>query len=213
MQLWSDSFTHGDPIPREFAFGAIDSATHIALSTNRNPHLAWTDIPPGTNSLALICHDPDAPSQAGDVNHEGREVRKDLPRVDFFHWMLVDLPVSTQAIAAGEYSDGVTVRGKTGPEIAGKTARQGLNDYTVWFASDNDMGGDYFGYDGPCPPWNDAVVHRYIFTLYALDVSRVNVEGKFTGQQVRDALRGHILAEASIMGTYTLNPNLAQQGA
>lgn len=213
MQLRSESFKQGEAIPSEFAFGAIDPTTHIALSANRNPHLAWSDVPPGTGSLVLICHDPDVPSQPDDVNHEGREVSKDLPRVDFFHWVLVDLPASTREIAAGEYSDGVTARGKTGPDITGKAGRHGLNDYTVWFASDNDMGGDYFGYDGPCPPWNDALVHRYIFTLYALDISKLDVDGKFTGQQVRDAMRGHILAEASIMGTYTLNPKLAKQGA
>lgn len=213
MQLRSDSFRNGEAIPSEFAFGAIDPKTHIALSANRNPHLAWSDAPAGTQSFVLICHDPDVPSRADDVNHEGREVPTDLPRVDFYHWVLVDLPASTQAISAGEYSDGVTVRGKTGPEIADKPARHGLNDYTVWFASDTDMGGDYFGYDGPCPPWNDARVHRYIFTLYALDIARLEVDGKFTGQQVRDAIRGHVLAEASIMGTYTLNPGLAKASA
>jgi Raf kinase inhibitor-like YbhB/YbcL family protein len=71
------------------------------------------------------------------------------------------------------------------------------------------MSGDYYGYDGPCPPWNDAIVHRYIFTLYALDVDRVPLEGKFTGQQVRDMTRRHTLAEAKITGTYTLNPSVA----
>lgn len=213
MQLWSDSFKDGDVIPEEFAFGAIDPKTRVALAANRNPHLAWKDVPAGTQSYALICHDPDVPSKPDDVNHDGREVPADLPRVDFFHWVLVDLPASTQSIAAGEYSDGVTARGKTGPEIKGKAARHGLNDYTVWFASDQDMGGDYFGYDGPCPPWNDAIIHRYVFTLYALDTPNINLDGKFTGQQVRDVIRGHLLAEASIMGTYTLNPNLAKQGA
>lgn len=213
MQLWSDSFKNGEAIPSEFAFGTIDPKTHVALSTNRNPHLAWTDVPAGTQSFALICHDPDVPSKADDVNHEGREVPADLPRVDFYHWVLVDLPASTQLIAAGEYADGVTVRGKTGPEIVDKTVRHGLNDYTVWFASDADMGGDYFGYDGPCPPWNDTLVHRYIFTLYALNISKLNVDGKFTAQQVKDAIRDHVLAEASIMGTYTLNPTLVKAGA
>jgi Raf kinase inhibitor-like YbhB/YbcL family protein len=86
-------------------------------------------------------------------------------------------------------------------------ARQGINDYTDWFAGDNDMRGDYYGYDGPCPPWNDEIVHRYVFTLFALDVAELlDIEGKLTGQQVRAAMQGHILAEASLTGTYTLNP-------
>ena len=70
------------------------------------------------------------------------------------------------------------------------------------------MAGDYFGYDGPCPPWNDAVAHRYVFTLYALDVPTLAVSGHFTGGQARAAMKGHILAEASVTGRYTLNPNV-----
>ncbi|WP_268989357.1 YbhB/YbcL family Raf kinase inhibitor-like protein, partial [Ralstonia solanacearum] len=89
--------------------------------------------------------------------------------------------------------------------------RHGINDYTGWFAGDKDMRGDYYGYDGPCPPWNDARRHRYTFTLYALDIDRVPVAGAFTGAQVRDAIKGHVLAEASVTGTYTLNPSLAEK--
>ena len=48
------------------------------------------------------------------------------------------------------------------------------------------MSGDYFGYDGPCPPWNDALVHRYVFTLYALDVATLGLQGPFTGCAARD---------------------------
>jgi phosphatidylethanolamine-binding protein (PEBP) family uncharacterized protein len=42
--------------------------------------------------------------------------------------------------------------------------------------------------------------------LYATDLERCPVEGAFTGQQVRAALEGHVLAEARLTGTYTLNP-------
>jgi Raf kinase inhibitor-like YbhB/YbcL family protein len=109
----------------------------------------------------------------------------------------------------------VIARGKPGPEALVGTAtagglRHGLNDYTGWFAGDADMKGDYFGYDGPCPPWNDSIVHHYVFTVYALDIERVPVEGKFTGAEVRAAIQGHVLAEASITGTYTLNPRLVK---
>lgn len=213
MKLWSESFKDGDAIPGEYAFCVIDPASHVAMSSNRNPHLAWSDLPAGTKSLALVCHDRDVPSRGDDVNQEGKSVPADLPRVDFFHWTLIDLPADMTSIAAGQYCNEVTPRGKSGPDIGGsQPGRHGLNDYTGWFAGDADMAGDYFGYDGPCPPWNDSIQHHYVFTLFALDIERVPVEGKFTGQQVRDAIRGHVLAEADIVGTYTLNPALANAG-
>ena len=207
MNITSRSLKDGAPIPGEFAFCVIDPKTHVALSANRNPHLAWSGAPAATQSFALVCHDPDVPSRGDDVNQEGREVPALLPRVDFFHWLLWDIPASVHEIAAGSHSDGVTARGKSGP-AAPSGWHHGINDYTGWFAGDKDMGGAYFGYDGPCPPWNDAIVHRYVFTVYALDVQKLVVPADATGANVRKALAGHILAQASLSGTYTLNPRL-----
>jgi len=207
MKFWSDSFKDGANIPGEFAFAVMDPKTHVALSANRNPHFAWSDLPAGTKSLALVVHDPDVPSRGDDVNQEGRVVPASLPRVDFFHWILIDLPPTLTSIGRGSHSDGVKARGKAGPQAPGG-GRHGINDYTGWFAGDKEMAGDYFGYDGPCPPWNDAIVHRYVFTLYALDIPRLALDGKFTGNDVRAAMRGHVLAEASITGRYSLNPSV-----
>ena len=213
MKFWSDSFKDGDSIPGEFAFCVINPNAHVAMSSNRNPHFAWNDLPAGTKSLALICHDPDVPSRGDDVNQEGKTVPADLPRVEFFHWTLIDLPPDLASIGAGQYSSEITPRGQSGPQIGGgRAGRQGINDYTSWFAVDADMAGDYFGYDGPCPPWNDTMVHHYVFTLFALDIERLPVDGKFTGPQVRDAMRSHVLAQATVTGLYTLNPSLARAG-
>jgi hypothetical protein len=55
-------------------------------------------------------------------------------------------------------------------------------------------------------------VHHYVFTLFALDIERLPVDGKFTGPQVRDAMRNHVLAQTSVTGLYTLNPSLARAG-
>lgn len=216
MRLWSDSFRDGGAIPAEFAFGCPDPETHLRLSTNRNPHLAWDEVPNGTESLALFCFDIDVPSVGGDVNREGVEIPESLPRVDFFHWTLVDIPVAIRTIAPGRFSDMVTPRGKQGPDVPFLVKngtlhqlRQGLNDYTGWFASDPAMAGEYFGYDGPCPPWNDLRLHHYIFRLYALDVARFPLEGKFTGAEARAAIRGHILDEAQIVGVYSTHSALA----
>jgi Raf kinase inhibitor-like YbhB/YbcL family protein len=205
MKLTSSSFNDGQKIPGDFVFCTPDPAHHVCLGKNLNPQLGWQDVPAGTQSFAILCCDPDVPSKGDDVNQEGRSVPATLPRVDFFHWVLVDLPSSQREIKEGEFSNDVTPRGKPGP-AAPHDARQGINDYTGWFNGDNDMRGDYYGYDGPCPPWNDEIRHRYVFTVFALDVAKLPVDGKLTGQQVRDAMQGHILGEASLTGIYTLNP-------
>ena len=141
-----------------------------------------------------------------DVNKEGRTVPADLPRADFHHWVMVDMPPACTGVAAGECSDGVTAGGKPSPPnpSAAPHARQGVNDYTGWFAGDPQMAGTYRGYDGPAPPWNDERVHRYHFTLYALDIDRCPVEGDFTAADVTKAIEGHVLATATHTGTYTM---------
>jgi len=207
MELSTSAFAANGVIPPEFAFCMMDAATHVKLSANRNPDFRWAGLPSGTKSLALLCHDPDVPSRGDDVNKEGRSVPASLARVDFFHWVLIDLPPDTASILRGEFSDGVTAHGKPGPQ-APRGGRQGTNDYTGWFAGDKDMAGNYFGYDGPCPPWNDELPHRYVFTLYALDVPRLGTGGVFSGADVRRALAGHILGEAAVTGRYTLNPKV-----
>ena len=209
MKLWSDSWTNGDRIPARYAAGKPTADGGATFSDNLNPHLAWSDLPEGTRSLALICHDFDVPSRGDDVNQTDREVPADLPRVDFFHWVLVDLPPTLTGFAEGDCSRGFTPRGKPGPQTS-HGARHGLNDYTGWFASNAEMAGQYFGYDGPFPPFNDSLVHHYVFTLYALSVPRLAVEGDFTGAQVRQALAGIVLGAATHSGTYTLNPRLCR---
>ncbi len=216
MRLWSNNFQNGGMVPPECAFCVIDPLTHVRMSTNRNPHLAWDDVPAGTESLVLFCFDPDAPSVGTDVNQEGREIAENLPRVEFFHWTLVDIPVGVKSLTEGMFSELVTPHGKPGPLVpfmikngTEHQLRQGVNDYTGWFASDPEMVGDYYGYDGPCPPWNDRRIHKYIFRIYALDVPRLALEGRFTGQEAMLAIRGHIIDEAQLVGAYSLHPELA----
>lgn len=207
MELYSESFDDGDEIPGQYAFCVPDPTTHATFGENLNPHLAWSELPEDTQSLVLICHDPDVPSKPDDVNQEGREVPSDLDRIDFYHWVLVDLDPELEGIDEGEFSEAVTAHGKNGPDAPHGT-RQGVNDYTNWFDGNPDMEGDFFGYDGPCPPWNDSIIHHYHFTLYALDVAKCPVDGTFTAVDVLDAIEPHILDQASIVGLYSLNPNV-----
>ncbi len=208
MQLVSKDLTDNQPIDPKFAFGKPDSEAHMALSDNLSPHLDWSGAPEGTRSFVVLCMDPDAPTVADDVNQEGKTVPADLARTDFCHWALVDIPPALTELATGQCCEGVTPKGKRNPPGPDGT-RQGLNDYTQFLAGDPDMAGQYYGYDGPCPPWNDEIAHRYVFTVFALDIERLALPEDFTGHDVVKAIEGHVLDQASLTGSYSLNPEVS----
>ncbi len=202
MRIHSDSFDNGGPIPAEFAGGHAHG-----FAPDRNPHLAWSEVPEGTRSFVLLCVDPDVPTVPETTNRDDMEVPVDQPRTDFFHWVMVDIPADVRTLASGSCSDGFVTGGKRYPK--GPTgARQGLNDYTGYFAGHAELAGEYFGYDGPYPPYNDLRLHHYQFRLYALDVDTLPVGARFHAQDVEQAIRGHVLAQAEWVGTYTLNGKL-----
>ncbi len=204
MKLHSDSFHSGQPIAAEFAMGAASG-----FGGNRNPHLRWSEVPAGTKSFALLCIDPDAPSDAALAGKPGVEIPIEHLRADFVHWAMADISAEVREIAAGSAADGISKRGKRNP-VGPRGARHGLNDYTGWFASDADMSGDYRGYDGPYPPPNDLRTHRYFFRLFALDVVNLDLPQRFGASDVQRAMHGHVLAEALTYATYSLH---AQAGS
>ncbi len=199
-------WANGATIPAKYVFGKIDAETHVTLSENLNPKISWSRAPSGTKSFVIICHDPDVPSSGEDVNQEGKTVPADLPRVDFYHWVLIDIPSEVTSIEEAAASSGITAKGK--PVGAKPYGVAGINSYTDWFAGDADMAGDYGDYDGPCPPWNDSILHHYHFTLYALDIASLGLSGPFTGTDAIKAMQNHILGQSGYMGTYSLNPGL-----
>jgi Raf kinase inhibitor-like YbhB/YbcL family protein len=207
VKLTSTTFRHMERIPGRCAFGIPDGTGHMQLGENRNPQLAWSGVPPGAKSLVLLCIDVDVPTSLENFNKDGRVIAASLPRTEFCHWAMVDIPPRDGAIGEGAASSGITPHGKKNPP-GPPGSRQGLNDYTGFMAGDPDMAGDWYGYEGPCSPWNDERLHHYHFTLYATDLERCPVPDRFTAADVRAAIRGHVLAEATITGTYTLNPSL-----
>jgi Raf kinase inhibitor-like YbhB/YbcL family protein len=100
----------------------------------------------------------------------------DAPMGTWVHWVIYDIPPSATMLA-----EGIT-REKDLP--GGGT--QGINDFRK------------IGYGGPCPPGG---THRYFFRLYALD-TMLGLKPGITKDQLLKAMRGHILAEAQLMGTY-----------
>ncbi len=207
MRLHSTSFEDGAILSERLCFGAPDGKGGMRLGGNRSPHLAWQEAPEAAQSFILICHDPDVPADRTIVNVPDTTIRQAVPRTTLYHWVVVDIPPDVREFAEGEFSDGITMKGKPGPN-GPRGVRLGLNSYTEWLKGNPDMEGSYYGYDGPCPPLNDSVTHRYIFTLYAMDFARCPVAERFTGADVVETLRGHVLKTAKLTGLYHLNPKL-----
>lgn len=101
----------------------------------------------------------------------------DAPRGTWVHWVLYNLPADAVELSAGV---------PPVPELK-SGARQGLND----------AGG--VGYTGPCPPPGGP--HRYFFRLHALDCT-LNLATGVKRSDVDQAIAGHVLAAAALMGTY-----------
>jgi len=101
----------------------------------------------------------------------------DAPRGTWVHWVIYDMPANTRELSAGVGHEDTLENG----------AKQGKNDFGK------------IGYDGPCPPSGPA--HHYHFKLYALDQT-TGLKSRATKQQLLDAMKGHVLAEAKLVGTY-----------
>ena len=208
LALTIDAWNDGGTIPDKYSFCIPADKGHITGGANISPAISWSAGPEGTQSYAVICVDPDVPSVLDDFNQEGRMVSKDLPRVDLYHWVLVDVPAATTSLAEGAESDSVVPHGK--PTGAVRHGVRGANGYGAFMAENPDMAGDYGGYDGPCPPWNDEIPHRYIFNVYALDVASLGLNGVFDGAAALAAIEGHVLAEGTCTGIYSLNPDVRE---
>ena len=89
MKLWSDGWANGDAIPERFAAGKL-GADGVGFSDNLSPHLAWTGLPAGTQSLVLVCHDFDVPRRGDDVNTPDREVFEEFASYDMLALPVLD---------------------------------------------------------------------------------------------------------------------------
>lgn len=204
LHVTVDHLHPGGMIAPHYAFCRAAPGNRIAPADNVNPSVSWSKGPPGTRSYAVILTDTDSPAAHRDwMNVPGKMLTAAVKRQTFYHWVLVDIPASVTTIATGAVSNARMLHGK--PASASSVGRPGLNTYTVVTAANPAMKGQYFGYDGPCPPWNDALVHPYHFTVYALSVAHLNVPAGFDGPQALAAMKGKILAEGHFLAHYTTN--------
>jgi Raf kinase inhibitor-like YbhB/YbcL family protein len=149
IKLTSAAFREGDYIPKKYTCDG----------ENVSPPLEWGGIPAETKSIALICDDPDAPMGT------------------WVHWVIFNIPSSTNKLSEKIPSDKVLEDGAT----------QGNNDFRK------------IGYGGPCPPDG---THRYFFKIYALD-KRIELAPGATKAELLHEMNGHILAEGKLMGRYS----------
>ena len=129
---------------------------------NRSPALAWTGAPKGTQSYAVTMFDSDANGGRG-----------------FWHWLVFNIPTSTQNMPAGAGSES---------GLPGGAAQ-----------AENDFGTP--GYGGACPPPGSGV-HHYTLTVYALPAARLPLENNAGTSAIAAWLKGHALATAALTGTY-----------
>ncbi|MDB6095293.1 MAG: hypothetical protein JWM32_2855 [Verrucomicrobia bacterium] len=119
--------------------------------------MAWHEAPKGTQSFALIMHDPD--TSKGDVTH----------------WLLWDIGASEQSLAEDSAK---RPTGANGANEHGKIA-----------------------YLPPTPPRGDPP-HRYIFELFALDVSKLGLKRGAKRDELEAAIEPHVLETARLVGRF-----------
>ena len=199
--IGSDSY-----IDDEYSFCIPAATGHVKAGHDKSIGVAWSKGPEGTKSYAVVMVDVDVPTSFDDAGKEGKVLPADMERRSFYHWLLYDIPASQVQIPANTDSDALVQHGKT--ELKTPYGIRGINDYAPYFASDPERKGVYAGYDGPCPPWNDARIHHYHLKVFALDVKSLGLTGPVTGPQLMDALASHILAQGEVVGKYTLNADI-----
>jgi Raf kinase inhibitor-like YbhB/YbcL family protein len=142
----------------------LDAVHPSAGGKNLSPHLAWTGFPSGTQGFVVTCFDPDAPTGSG-----------------FWHWMLVDIPVSVTELVHGVASN----------DLSGLPAGS--------FHVRNDYGTADFG--GAAPPEGDRP-HRYVFAVHAVDVPSLGVTDSVSPAVVGFKMAFHTLARGVLRTTY-----------
>lgn len=202
LKVKLDGIEPGKAIPSKFAYCKPDGKGRTENGGNISPKISWQGAPAGTKSFAIVMVDKDVPVTFESANKTGVQITEDFPRQNFYHWTVVDIPATTNSIEEGVASRGVIKGGKP----FGKTEYGfvGKNDYEKVAPGPNG------GYDGPCPPWNDMRLHHYSFIVYALDVDTLNPsqEVPFNGPQLENAIKGHVLAQGSVISTYSNNPQV-----
>ena len=200
-----DSVKYGHMVPSEYAFCTADGHGGAAAAADKSPRISWSKGPAGTKSYAVVVYDTDSPAEHRELmNQKGKTLTAAVKRKIFFHMVLVDIPATVTALPEGAASNERAIHGK--PATAIKVGVAGASSYTQAFAANDALKGTYYGYDGPCSPWNDENTHHYHFTVYALSVPSLGLHGDFGGKAAVAAMKGKVLAQGQLLGVYSTNP-------
>jgi len=187
-------------IPAKYAYCTADGKGATKNGGNVSPKISWSGKVDEAKSYVVLVVDKDVPASFELANQKDKVIPVDFSRQDFYHWVLVDIPVKRTSLAEGRSSTKVIEGGKP----LGKTAYgvNGQNDYAKMNKGPNG------GYDGPCPPWNDERMHHYHFSVYALDVESLELKKNFSGRDVEKAMAAHIVGKGEVVGRFTTNPKV-----
>jgi Raf kinase inhibitor-like YbhB/YbcL family protein len=205
------SIKDGQAIPSEYAFCTADGQGGAAPAANKSPRISWSNGPQGTQSYAVVVYDTESPGEHREwMNQKDQKLTANIKRKIFFHMMVVDVPANVSELPEGAESDARVVHGKQAPAKIGVHA---ANSFSWSLAANDALKGTYYGYDGPCSPWNDDLVHNYHFAVYALNVPSLDLRGEFNGESAVAAMQGKVLAQGELVGAYSTNPaNLGKMG-
>ncbi len=153
MELSSPNIKDGAALP-------LDQVKNDCGGRNVSPALSWSGAPPSAESFAVTVYDPDA--QGG-----------------WWHWIVVDIPVSVHALPAGAGNGSGLPKG----------AVQGQNDF-----------GDA-AYGGACPP-PGAGWHSYNFTVWAVPKAHLPFAADAKPDEIGSYLKFHAVAHASLVAIY-----------
>lgn len=151
MKIYSNSFKNGDILPNNQVLNAYGLS-----GGNVSPQLSFDDIPNNAKSLALVCHDPDAPKENG-----------------WYHWLVLNIPINVKT-----FDEGMEI-----PYL------ETLTDFNKT------------GYDGAAPPVGHGI-HHYNFTIYALDVEKLEVSKDMPPKMTEDLIKSHAIESSTITAIY-----------
>jgi len=153
-----------------------------------SPPLSWENVPKGTSSFVLICDDPDAPLGTYD------------------HWVMYNIPASVRRLDEGfgkiDESTIPIFEDKKENKNKSKSKKEEGEEEIIKIEQGKNSA-RRFGYKGACPPRGDKP-HRYFFTLYAIDLKKLEFEGKkdVTKDMVIKKIDGHVIEQTTIMATF-----------